>query len=283
MNALFALTLFVMAADPLPAGKSTSDFTFGEVTIRTFNYKPKEFRSGPIIMVFHGVLRNAEEYRDDAIEMGDRFNGLIVAPLFDDVTFPKRKYQFGGIVENGMVTPRDQWTGQYVNRVSKVLREREGLQKSPLYLIGHSGGGQFLARMAVFVETDAKRIIASNAGTYLFPSASPSFPYGLGGLPEELQSDKQLKLFLAQPLTLYLGSKDVERDEYLDVSAEADAQGQFRFERGQTMFTAGQKLAKERNWPFNWKLVIAPDIEHDHTRMFNDPKCRDAFEFAPPK
>lgn len=280
MNAVFALILTMFAVDPLPVGKSTADLKFGDVSIRTFTYKPKEFRNGPIIMVFHGVLRNAEEYRDDSIEMGDRFGGLIVAPLFDDVTFPKRKYQFGGIVDNGIVTPRDQWTGQYVNRISKEIREREGLQKSPLYLIGHSGGGQFLARLAVFVETDAKRIIASNAGTYTFPNVTPQFPYGLGGLPEELQTEKQLKLFLSQPLTLYLGSKDIERDEYLDVGAEADAQGLYRFERGQNMFAAGKRLAEEKNWPFNWKLVIANDVEHDHTKMFNHPKCADAFEFT---
>ena len=280
MNAFLALTLLVCSADPLPAGKSSVELSFGEVAIRNFIYKPSGFRNGPIIMVFHGVLRNAEEYRDDAIEMGDRFGGLIVAPLFDEVTFPKRKYQFGGIVDNGSVTPRDQWTGEYVNRISKVIREREGLQNSPLYLIGHSGGGQFLARLAVFVETDAKRIIASNAGTYTFPNVTPQFPYGLGGLPDELRTDQQLKMFLAQPLTLYLGSKDIERDEYLDVSAEADAQGQFRFERGQNLYAAGKKLAEERNWPFGWKLVIAPEVEHDHTKMFNHPKCADAFELT---
>ena len=276
-------SLIVTGADPLSTGKSLVEVRFGEVPMKLYTYKPKDFSDGPVIMVFHGVLRNAEEYRDDSVEMGERFRALIVAPLFDETTFPKPKYQFGGILKNGTATPRDEWTGEYVNRIVKVIRHREGRPEMPLYLIGHSGGGQFVIRTSAFVGTDAKRIVAANPGTHLFPNRAADFPFGFGGLPDELQTDARLKSYLAQPLTIYIGTKDIERDEYLDVTDPAELQGKTRFERGQNAFSAGKKIAEERQWPFGWKLVLAPDVEHDHTKMFNHSRCAEALEIAEPR
>jgi poly(3-hydroxybutyrate) depolymerase len=285
MQALIIMSLLLTDANDasIPVGKSVVETRFGEVTLKLFTYKPKDFDDGPLIMVFHGVLRNADEYRDDSVEMGDRFRAMIVAPLFDSDTFPKPMYQFGGIVRNGQATPREEWTGQYVNRIAKNIRLRERRPDMPLYLIGHSGGGQFLVRTAAFVQTDARRIVAANPGTQLFPSLMAQFPFGFGGLPEELQTDQQLKTYLAQPLTIFLGTKDVERDEYLDVTPAADAQGKNRFERGQNAFATAKKLASDRGWDFGWKLVIADEIEHDHTKMFNHARCANAFDLPTQK
>ena len=282
MNAILLASLLFSQVEPLPAGKSMIEVRFGEVPLKLFVYKPAAFRDGPLLMVFHGVLRNAEEYRDHAIPMGDRFGALIVAPLFDEVTFPLAKYQLGGIVADGRVTLPAERTGEYVNRIAKELRRREGRENMPYSLIGHSGGGQFLVRLAAFVPTDATRIVAANPGTHTFPTRTANFPYGFGGLPDELQTDAVLKAYLAQPLTIYVGTKDTERDEYLDTKPAADAQGSVRFERGKNAFAAAQKLAKERSWPFGWKLVIAQDVEHDHEKMFNDDACAQALGWMKP-
>lgn len=276
MHAVLLASLLFCQTDPLPTGKSLVEVQFGEVPLKLFLYKPAAFRDGPMLMVFHGVLRNAEEYRDHAIPMGDRFGALIVAPLFDEKTFPLAKYQFGGIVVDGQATLPAERTGQYVNRIAKELRRREGRADMPYSLIGHSGGGQFLVRLAAFVPTEATRIVAANPGTHTFPTLTANFPYGFGGLPAELQTDAVLKAYLAQPLTIYLGTKDIERDEYLDILPSADAQGRVRFERGQNAFAAAQKLAKDRGWTFGWKLVVAEDVEHDHEKMFNHEACAKA-------
>jgi dienelactone hydrolase len=283
MHLLLAISLLMTDAQttPIPVGKSVVEVNFGKIPLKLFAYKPKNYANGPLVMVFHGVLRNAEEYRDDSVEMAERFGALVVAPLFDAETFPKPMYQFGGIVKNGQALPSDQWTGQYVNRIAGEIRQREKRPAMPLYLIGHSGGGQFLIRTAAFVQTDARRIVAANPGTDLFPNTIAPFPFGYGGLPDELQKDDRLKAYLAQPLTLYLGTNDVERDEYLDVTPDAEAQGRNRFERGMNAFAAAKKLAEERQWPFGWTLVTAQDIEHDHTKMFNHPRCAEAFGLSP--
>ena len=75
---------------------------------------------------------------------------------------------------------------------------------------------------------------------------------------------------------MYLGEKDTERDEWLDVSSEADEQGPTRFERNKAAFAAWKKLAKDKGWPFHWRIVVAKDIEHDHEKMFDHAACQDA-------
>ena len=283
MQTLLMMSLLLLSGDPLPLGRSTVEVRFGEVPLKLFVYKPADFHDGPMLMVFHGVLRNAEEYRDHSIPMGDRFGALIVAPLYDEKTFPKPKYQLGGIIVDGKAAAPEDWTGEYVNRIAKEIRRREGRADMPYSLIGHSGGGQFLVRLAAFIPTEAKRIVAANPGTHTFPTRSAEFPYGFGGLPHELRTDEVLRAYLAQPLTIYLGSEDIERDEHLDILPAAEAQGKFRFERGKNAFAAAKSLAAERNWPFGWKLVIVEGIGHDHEKMFNHEECATALEWKPAK
>lgn len=260
-------------ARPLPVGKSAVEIRIGDVPLEVFTYRPQNYTDGPLILVFHGILRNADEYRDHAINMGDRYRALIAAPKFDEPRFPKEKYQFGNIVNGGQATPPGERTGAIIPRLVAEIRRREGRAELPYYLIGHSGGGQFLYRLAAFVETDAREIVAANPGSLLFPRRDWTFPYGYGGLPEELASDEQMRKFLAQRLTVYVGDKDTERDEYLDVSPGAELQGPTRWDRNQRAFRAWQRLAQEKGWPFGWRLVVAQGVEHDHEKMFDHDTC----------
>lgn len=267
----------LLAADagPFPVGKSTVELPAGDIPLQCFVYRPAQPPKG-ILFVFHGVLRNADEYRDHAIGMADRFQLLVVAPRFEEPRFPKERYQYGGIVRDGKAVPAGERTGALIPKLAAVIRQREGQPAWPYYLIGHSGGGQFLFRLAAFVDTDATEIVASNAGTLIFPTHKAPFPYGYGELPAELTNDAMLKRFVGQKLTLYLGDGDRERDEHLDVTPEADAQGQYRFARNQAAFKAWEALAKEKGWPFRWRMVVAPGIDHDHEKIFNHPLCQDA-------
>src|SRR5437667_13146 len=116
-------------------------------------------------------------------------------------------------------------------------------------LIAHSAGGQFLSRLAAFVPSEAKRIVLANAGTYVFPSLAVDAPYGLGKVYSGADGEAQLRRYLEQPLTIYLGEDDVERDDRNN-TAEARAQGASRHQSGMNMFDAGRKLAQARGWTF---------------------------------
>lgn len=244
--------------------------------IQVFTYKPGSYDplSSPLLVVFHGVLRNADEYRDDARELGERLGALVIAPKFDLERFPTDQYQRGGLFrENGTLAPRDEWTYALVPQIVERVREIENRPQMPCYFIGHSAGGQFVVRMAAFSDVTGARLVAANAGSYIFATREIPFAYGFGNLPAELSDDVVLQCYLAKPLTLYLGAADDHPDEHFDDSPLAMLQGGSRYERGQNGFALAKKLAEERNWEFNWRMVIAQGIEHDHLKMFNAPEA----------
>lgn len=271
--------------DAAPVGKSsvvlplrTTDAPADPATdIECFTYKPEHWGGKRMILVHHGTLRNASEYRDDAIVLGDRFDALIVAPCFDKDRFPNLKYQRGGILRSdGTAAAPSEWTYAFVPLIAAAMRAREDQPHMKYWIIGHSAGGQFAMRMSAFQETGAERIVAANPGTDLFPTRDLEFGWGFGKLPDSLSNDAVLKRYLAAPLTLYLGTADDHPDEDLDVSETSMKQGAARLQRGRAAFALAQKVAAEHNWPLAWRLVEAPGIEHDHTKMFTHAACEDA-------
>jgi len=274
MNAVACLALALLTADPVPAGKSRLEVPAGQALLEVYTYKPRAFNDGPLILVFHGVKRNAEEYRDHAVALADRLGALVAAPRFDEARFPTARYQQGGLLADGALLPREQWTFSRVPEIVAHLRDREGRAEMPYFLLGHSGGGQFVARLAGCLELEARAIVAANPGTYLLPTREQEYPFGFGGLGEPFADDAALKRYLAQPLTIYLGTADTARDEHLDITAAADRQGRNRLERGRRAFAAARKLAQDNGWVFRWRLVEAAGVPHDHELMFNHECCR---------
>jgi poly(3-hydroxybutyrate) depolymerase len=97
----FALLLGACAAldaAPLPIGPARVEVANGTEPITLFTYKPPTYKGGPLFVVFHGVQRNAEDYRNFAITLAERFGAIVVAPHFDAERFPSARYQRGGLV-----------------------------------------------------------------------------------------------------------------------------------------------------------------------------------------
>jgi pimeloyl-ACP methyl ester carboxylesterase len=277
MGVIVAACLTLATPGKIEAGCDSLVVETSQARIHVFTYKSPNFDRGPMIVVCHGMLRNADEYRDDARSLADRLGALVVAPCFPEEDFPYERYQAGGLVTDGELAPRSTWTWQLVLEVVEEIRRREDQPDMPYFLFGHSGGAQFLIRMAGFVTTDAERIVVANAGAQLFPSRELPYPYGFGGLSNEVSDDAALERYLAQPITLYLGDDDRVRDEYLDLTDEAELQGPNRRERARNSFEAAKKLAKERGWKFNWQLVAVPGVDHDHQKMLDHRLCQVAF------
>lgn len=278
--ALFVLASPAAHAGPLPPGKSKLSVAVHDETIELHTYRPASSKDGPLLVVVHGLGRNADGYRDHAIPLADELHALVVAPLFTEERFPTDRYQRGGVVHEGKAQPAEKWTFQYLAEIVRLVREREGRPDMPYYLIGHSAGGQILHRMAAFLPGEAQRIIAANPGTLLFPTRDAQYPLGFGGLPAELGGDEQIKAYLAAPLTLYLGTNDVLTKD-LDQGEAANRQGLTRFERGHACFAKAQALAKERSWPFHWRLVEAPGVGHSAAAMFSHPNAIQTFSLEP--
>lgn len=272
-----------VCADDFPIGTGKFIVEEGGAKIEVLTYRPDKFdpKTGRLLMVLHGVNRNAEEYRDWAKPLADAMGCLIVAPRFDKESFPTSAYQQGNLLKDGMARPKADWTWSRIPPIAKNAATRAGRADMPFDLIGHSAGGQFVGRSAAFVDTGATRLIASNSGTYLAPTRDFQFPLGFGGLPENLSCDAAIQAYLARPLTLYLGTADTIADEHFDKTPAAMKQGASRYERGKFMFETGRKLAADRGWSFGWRLVEAEGIGHVARQMFAHPQVRVALSGKP--
>ena len=257
------LPVIRLRADPLPIGPGRIECRATAEPITLFTYKPPTYQDGPLLVVFHGVQRNAEDYRNFAITMAERF--------------PSLRYQRGGLTnKTGKAQPREAWTYAFVPKIVAHVRALEGKPRLPYYLIGHSAGGQFLVRLAAFSPGEAVRIVAGNPGSELFPTRDQEFGYGFGGLPPGLSSDEVMRAYLAAPLTLYLGTGDVTPEHSFDASPAGMRQGPHRLGRGRACFEFAQALAKERGWAFNWRKVETPGIAHEAAFMFAAKEVEDA-------
>jgi poly(3-hydroxybutyrate) depolymerase len=173
-----ALVLFAVAAAAAPiapdSGEQTADLAGTDIVIST--YRPSKCVDPSLLLVFHGVTRNAAGYRDSARGLADRNCMIVVAPLFDKQRFPGWRYQRGGIVDRDAIQKPQEWTGNIVIDLVDWVRKQERRELN-YSLIGHSAGGQFLSRVAAFVPTQARRIVIANPSTYVVPSLKVDAPF----------------------------------------------------------------------------------------------------------
>jgi pimeloyl-ACP methyl ester carboxylesterase len=261
------------AAVPIAPGNAKYSVDLRGLSLDVFTYRPS--CPGPgILLVFHGLNRNAEGYRNVSRSLGDRLCMIVVAPLFDAERFPSWRFQMGGIVNQRALQPPGDWTGQFVLELVAWVRQQEG-QALPYSMIGHSAGGQFLSRLAAFTPTEAKRIVIANPSTYVFASLQTRAPFGLGGVYSPKTAEAELKRYLQAPVTIFLGQEDVG-EENLSETPAARAQGENRHERGLNAYRTAQALAQSRGWAFNWRLVELPGVGHNTVRMFSSASAVDA-------
>jgi poly(3-hydroxybutyrate) depolymerase len=257
------------AAAPPPYNTSQQVIALPSAKLEIFTYRPSRCQVSSLLVVFHGLHRNAAGYRDDMRAIADANCMLVVAPLFDEERFPSWRYQLGGIVDQRGVQDPSNWTGKLVLELVQWVRKEE---RRPLdyYLIGHSAGAQFLSRVAAFMPNEARRIVIANPSTHVFPTLQVAAPFGLGGIYGDKDAQAQLRRYLEQPVTIFLGEADVG-DKDLSETPSAIAQGRTRLERGLNVYREARKVAAEHGWRFNWRLVEIPGIGHSARKMFSSP------------
>ncbi len=275
----FSLLLFATAsvafARELPVGESIYEMEeptgATSAPISVYCYRSASWAPGrPIVFVFHGMNRNADDYRASWEGFADTDGLLIVCPEFTDSKYPgSRYYNTGNIMDKtngkGHLQPKDEWVFPVVDRVIRDVKERMGAGNSPVAVFGHSAGAQMVHRYALFGgPTEAALIMPANAGWYTMPDENVRFPYGLDGVP---LSDEELAAAFAKPVVILLGEADTKRTENLRQTPEADAQGMNRLERGKNFFAIAQEKAIEMGVPFNWQAATVSGVGHDGAAM----------------
>ena len=264
-----------VAPPPFPDGRSTVQVDFDGTPLNLWVYKPANYVGDGFIVLFHGASRAAEAYRDNAAAFADTYGRLVVVPEFDAERFPNRLYQMGGVFrEDGTFADAEERTFDFGPCIVALIREREGREDMPHLLLGYSAGAQFLERLAAFMDTDAERLIAMSPGSALFPTREMEYGLGFGGLPEEWADDERIRRYLALPLTIAIGTADVEEAQL--PTGDAFDQGVHRYSRNLRWFVTAMDLAHLRGWDFNWRLVIAHGAGHAPPEMFGHPQIGNA-------
>lgn len=260
---------------PFPDGKSVVEAPVNGTPLQLFTYRPASYKGEGFILLLHGASRAAESYRDNAVGMAERHQRIVVVPLFDRERFPEWRYQFGGVFRaDSSFAPPEERTYAFIPELVAYIRAREGNPQLPYLLAGFSAGGQFVSRMAAFLDTDAERLIAMASGSTMFPTRDMAFGLGFGKLPEALSSDDRIRRYLALPLTIYIGTGDVELSQL--PQGEAYDQGVHRYSRNIRWFNVAMDLAHQKQWAFNWRLVIADGPGHSPRDMFEHPQVTNA-------
>ena len=244
--------------------------TEGDVAVRTHIWRPAAWRpADPVLIVLHGYKRNAADYRDVWAEHAERHRVLVAAPEFDREQFPgPREYEVGNMrtPDRRAFLPEADWSFGVVESAFDAARAWSGAEAERYFLYGHSAGGQFVHRMALFQpEARIEAAVAANAGAYTVPREEERYPYGLTGYR---MGDEALAAAFSVRLTVLLGEEDTVTDApMLLKSPEAMAQGPHRFARGRYFYAAGQDMARLLPAPFAWELHTAPGVGHDNAGM----------------
>ena len=245
------------------------------ITLNT--YRPAHATAhSPIVLVQHGVLRNGDDYRDFWIPAADEHGLVIIAPTFSNEQWPDVvSYNNGNLLattdraalaDTVATTAPETWSYTVVTRLVDDLKASGLLTNQPLYLFGHSAGGQFVHRLlSVLAPGVFTQIAAGNPGWYTLPRLELPFPEGLGGTPADANS---LAHLFASPLTILAGDQDTEtNDPHLPSEPAALRQGPHRYARALNYYATAQAEAARRGLPFQWKFHAIEGIGHDGQAM----------------
>jgi hypothetical protein len=264
-----------------------------EKSIQVFYHRPSNFsKDSKILLVIPGAGRNGDSYRDAWIPESEKYNVLILSPMYSEDQYLFEEYHLGGTMKGlnledaieavpntnevkldeenfkfQVNLDRETWIFEDFDRVFELAKEATGAEQPSYDIFGHSAGGQILHRLAIFKPSSkADLIIAGNSGFFTLPDSTIGLPFGTKELPLSIEG---LKTSFRQNLILLLGESDNEEEPGGTMlrSPTADLQGIGRLAGGNYFFTESKKMADEINAEFNWKLEIVPNVGHDHEKM----------------
>lgn len=235
-----------------------------EKPVTVWFFRPEVWKkSDPILIVMHGMKRNGEAYRAPWEEFAAQYHALLIVPEFTTNLYSSTAYNQGGV---GLEKDPSRWSFALVEHLFDHVCNVTGATRTNYFLYGHSAGGQFVHRFVEFMpQARYEQAVAANPGYYTMPTFEKTYPYGFKQSP---MTEVQLKKIFTRPLTILLGEEDIDPNASdLHRSPGAMEQGRFRLERGKNFFATAQKLAKEKDWTFNWKLQTVPGIGHSNAGM----------------
>ncbi len=266
-----------------------------EKTIKVYYHKPRNFNSqSKVLMVIPGAGRNGDSYRNAWEEESEKYNVLILSPMYEEENYPFEDYHLCGLIKESNLRESvefkegtnhallneeiftvetnpnsNDWLFNDFDRIFDLVVESTNSSQTQYDIFGHSAGGQILHRFALLrSNTKAKRIIAANSGFYTLPDFENRMPFGVKDL---YALDKELSPSFSNELIILVGELDNETENggTLLRSKTVDKQGLHRLERAKYFYDFSKGKAMELNADFKWKIEIVPNVGHSHELMGN--------------
>lgn len=224
--------------------------------------------SSPILFIFPGMNRNADDYLNTWIPLAESKNIMVFSFEFSDYYYTGgNAYQQGFVLdENGNLNNEDVWTFSVIEPVFDLIKSNLNYQSDSYDIYGHSGGAQFVHRFIQFKPAARiNRGVAANSGWYTIPDTTIDYPYGIKGTSLttlDIQNTFQHKL------EIHLGQNDNNPDDpSLRVTPEANVQGAHRLERGRYFILKSDTMAGVYNSSMNWTKKEVPNTGHSNLQM----------------
>ena len=240
-------------------------------TLRVYYHIPENSTSTtPILMVFHGVNRNAKEYRNAFVNAANAKKFIVITPEFSEQNFPTGDgYALGNVYIDGdnpssnSLNPEAQWTFSIIEPLFNFIKNQLQNSNTDYSIFGHSAGAQFAHRFLMFKPINrANQIVISAAGWYTFPSKLIPFPYGL---QNSILENSSAENFFAKNIFVQVGSLDNKtNDANLRHNFYADAQGLHRLERTQNFVDFCKQEAETAKFEINWTFHIHQNADHNY-------------------
>jgi pimeloyl-ACP methyl ester carboxylesterase len=210
----------------------------------------------PVLVVVHGISRNAREQVEAFGERAARLGMVTVGPLFSRRHFPG--YQRLGHSRRGLESAPH----VALEAILTEVAETTGADTSRVFLFGFSGGAQFAHRFTMRYPERVRSLVAASAGWYTFPDVEEPFPRGLGPTPLAAGTDPQR--FLRVPTLVLVGEGDEHRDHALNTSRALDLQqGRTRVERGRRWRDAMLQVARRSRIEARLDFTVMSGCGHD--------------------
>ncbi len=224
-----------------------------------------------VALCVHGISRDFEEQIELLRGEASRRGYALLAPLFDAKGW--RDYQRLGRRGRG---PRADLA---LDRALECLENRIELELSDRFLIGYSGGAQFVHRYAMAHPNRVQAVVCAAAGWYTMPDPARRYPHGLkvdGGLAGVRLDPAE---FLRIPVLTVVGDSDVELESMRASDRLDRVQGRTRIERAQRWSEAMDRAREKRGIDSRSEFILLEGAGHAFSDCVDVGLARRAFEF----
>jgi pimeloyl-ACP methyl ester carboxylesterase len=249
-----------------------------------------------LVVVVHGLSRNACDYAASAVESAHRRKvldeTLVVAPLFSEQDWPDDDWKSGGVSASAPHLSSFAVVDQMIAAARRTMPELEDV-----VVAGHSAGGQFTNRYAAGTrQAGITRFVVANPSSYLYLDGRrwagstfreltdveraecdeyDEYKYGLNGLNEYMAAVGAPLLrsqYGSRPITYLLGAEDTSTtSSNLDRSCAAQWQGRHRLERGERYHQALGGVFGPQVYERHVLLVV-PSVGHEAGELLRTPQ-----------